>query len=159
MDFTKPGAYRAAGKAIQKEFPFPLAKGYADPDILKWEGNYYFLATNDNVNDIGLFVRGASTVEGLFTEEAHANEVILLDVNEEKDFIQTFLCPEFHVIGGRLYILFAVGGKKWSPQCHMMRLREGGSILCPEDWEEPVRVCRAGRGRPLPVKTTISPWI
>ena len=74
--------------------------------------------------------------------------MILLDVNEEKDFIQTFWAPEFHVIGGRLYILFAVGGKKWSPQCHMMRLREGGSILCPEDWEEPVRVCRAD-GRPL----------
>ena len=148
VDFTKPGAYRAAGKAIQKEFPFPLAKGYADPDILKWEGKYYFLATNDNVNDIGLFVREAPTVEELFTEESRSHEKIILNVNEEKDFMQTFWAPEFHVIGGRLYILFAVSGKKWGPQCHIMRLKEGGNILRAEDWEEPVRV-RRRNGSPL----------
>lgn len=148
VDFAKPGAYKITGKAFQKDFPFPLAKGYADPDILKWEGKYYFLATNDNVNDIGLFVREAPTVEELFTEESRSHEKIILNVNEEKDFMQTFWAPEFHVIGGRLYILFAVSGKKWGPQCHIMRLKEGGKILRAEDWEEPVRV-RRKNGSPL----------
>ena len=46
------------------------------------------------------------------------------------------------MIGGELYILFAVGGKKWAPQCHMMKLKKGGDILKSEDWEAPVRVCR-----------------
>ena len=36
---------------------FPQAVGYADPVIFHWEGAWYFLATNDNVNDIGIFVR------------------------------------------------------------------------------------------------------
>ena len=36
---------------------FPLAVGYADPVLLFRGGAWYFLATNDNVNDIGLFVR------------------------------------------------------------------------------------------------------
>ena len=148
VDFAQPGAYKITGKAFQKDFPFPLAKGYADPDILKWEGKYYFLATNDNVNDIGLFVREAPTVEELFTEESRSHEKIILNVNEEKDFMQTFWAPEFHVIGGRLYILFAVSGKKWGPQCHIMRLKEGGKILRAEDWEEPVRV-RRKNGSPL----------
>ena len=140
VDFQKPGTYRVSGKAFQQEFPFPLAKGYADPDILKWEGKYYFLATNDNVNDIGMFVREADTVEELFAPDFE--EHIILDVDEEKDFIQTFWAPEFHVIGGRLYILFAISGKKWGPQCHIMRLKEGGSIIKAEDWETPIRVRR-----------------
>ena len=95
---------------------------------------------------IGLFVRRSDTVAGLFAEDV--KEYCILEYNEEKGFCQTFWAPEFHVIGGALYILFAVGGKQWAPQCHMMRLKEGGEIMDPASWEEPVRVCRAD-GRPL----------
>ena len=44
------------------------------------------------------------------------------------------------MIGGDVYILFAVGGETGGPQCHMMKLKKGGNILNPEDWEDPVRV-------------------
>lgn len=139
VDCSKPGSYKISGKVYQQEFSFPLAKGYADPDVLHWNGKYYFLATNDNVNYIGLFVREADTVEGLFNG---AKEHIILDKDEAKGFVQTFWAPEFHVIGEELYILFAVSGVKWGPQCHMMKLKKGGSIICAADWEEPVRVQR-----------------
>ncbi|MDR0909680.1 MAG: family 43 glycosylhydrolase [Spirochaetaceae bacterium] len=124
-----------------KLYRFPLAEGWADPVIFPWEGKYYFLATNDNTNDVGLYVREAASVDGLFEPETEVH--LILDYNEEKGFMQTFWAPEFHVIGGELYILFAVSGKKWEPQSHMMRLRKGGDISNPLDWEQPKRVEKA----------------
>lgn len=140
IDFTKPGIYTVSGEVQTPEYPFPLANGYGDPVILPWEGKYYFIATNDNTNDVGLYVREAETVEGLFAEGIEQH--IILDYDEERNFVQTFWAPEFHVIGGELYILFAVGGKQWSPQCHLMKFKKGGSIISPESWEEPIRVVR-----------------
>ncbi|MDE7060716.1 MAG: family 43 glycosylhydrolase [Lachnospiraceae bacterium] len=125
---------------------FPLAIGYADPVIFSFKDSWYFLATNDNVNDIGIFVRKADTVEGLFAPEV--KEYCILAQNLEKGFVQTFWAPEFHVIGGALYIIFAVSGSAWGPQCHLMKLKEGGEIIRAEDWEEPVRVVKQN-GKPL----------
>ena len=42
---------------MQEKYEFPLAVGYADPVILRWKGSYYFVSTNDNLNNIGIFVR------------------------------------------------------------------------------------------------------
>ena len=139
IDFKTPGIYSVSGTVFQPEYPFPLAKGYADPDILHWNGKYYFLATNDNMNFIGLYVREADTVEGLFNG---APEHLILDKDEKRGFLQTFWAPEFHIIGGELYILFAVSGVKWGPQCHMMKLKKGGKITDAASWETPVRVQR-----------------
>jgi len=140
VDFCKPGTYTVSGVVQNPEYPFPLANGYGDPVILPWEGKYYFIATNDNTNDVGLYVREADTVEGLFADGIEQH--IILDYDEERNFIQTFWAPEFHMIGGELYILFAVGGKQWSPQCHLMKFKKGGSIISPDSWEEPIRVVR-----------------
>lgn len=138
IDFTMKGKYSVKGKVLQERFPFPLASGYADPVILPYQNKYYFLATNDNVDDIGIFVRVADTKAALF--EPGFKESKILDVDEEKEFIQTFWAPEFHIIGDELYILFAVGPRKWGPQCHMMKLKKGGDIMKAEDWETPIRV-------------------
>jgi GH43 family beta-xylosidase len=140
IDFSTPGTYTVKGKALHKKYPFPLASGFADPVIMLWEDTYYYLATNDNNNNIGFYVRESPSIEGLF--EPGYKEALILDINEEKGFIQTFWAPEFHWIGGELYILFAVGGRQWGPQCHMMKLKKGGAISNPLDWEEPVRVKR-----------------
>ena len=138
IDFNKPGVYKICGTVVSNTYSFPLAKGYADPDILFWDGKYYFIATNDNTNDVGLYVREADTVAGLFEERV--KEYLILEKDEKRDLIQTFWAPEFHVIGGELYILFAVSGKKWGPMSHMMRLKKKGNILDPDSWEDPVRV-------------------
>lgn len=140
IDFSKSGTYEITGTVIQDVYPFPLAVGYADPDIIQWNSKYYFIATNDNTNDIGLYVREADTVLGLFKDEVKEN--LILDVNESKGLVQTFWAPEFHVIGNELYILFAVGGKAWGPQSHVMKLKKNGSITDPNCWEDPIRIMK-----------------
>lgn len=134
------------GTIKTKKLPYPLAVGYADPVIFQWEDAWYFLATNDNLGNVGLFIRKAESEEGLFDERAV--ERCILFYNEDAGWIQTFWAPEFHVIGEEAYILFAVGGKQWAPQCHMMKLKKGGDLLEPSAWEKPIRVCLKN-GEPL----------
>lgn len=126
------------GSICLPEYKYPLIKGFADPVFFKWAGKWYFLATNDLNGNIGLFLREADSIDELFTEKAAVS--VILDYSEEDEFIQTFWAPEWHIIGGVPYILFAVGGHKWAPQCHMMRYRMSGSIMDPGSWEKPVRV-------------------
>lgn len=140
IDFSIPGTYQVKGSLYDAHYPFPLARGYGDPVIFPWEGKWYFLGTNDNLNDIGIYVREADTVSGLFGE--NAEEHLILGVDEEKGFVQTFWAPEFHIIGGHLYILFAVGGKVWGPQCYLMKLKSGCKIIEADSWETPVKVLR-----------------
>ena len=144
--FDQPGTYQAEGTVSQQHFRFPLAEGYGDPVIFPWEGKWYYISTNDNLNDVGLYVRESETAEGLFAEGI--TEHLILPFSPERGFEQTFWAPEFHVIGGELYILFAVSGHVWGPQCHMMKKKPGGRIIDENGWEEPVRVVRKD-GSPL----------
>ena len=138
VDFEVSGSYTVSGIVRRQMYNFPLGKGYADPVILRWQDKWYFIATNDNTGDIGLYVREADTVSGLFADDT--KEYCILDYDEERGFRETFWAPEFHVIGNDLYILFAVGAGGFTPQAHMMRLHNGGSITCESDWEAPVSV-------------------
>jgi GH43 family beta-xylosidase len=140
IDFSIPGSYTVKGRVDQESYSFLLATGYADPVILPFDGKYYFVATNDNKDDIGIYVREANSISDLFAPGF--KESLILDVQEEKGFVQTFWAPEFHWIGEDLYILFAVSGTVWGPQCHAMKLKKRGNILNPTDWEEPIRVRR-----------------
>lgn len=141
IDFSKPGTYNIKGRICQTKFPFPLAKGYGDPVLFPWEGKWYYISTNDNTDDIGLYVREADRVEDLFAEGV--TEHLILAQDEKRQLIQTFWAPEFHIIGGELYILFAVSGTQWGPQCHVMKLKKGCSIIKADSWEDPIPVVRA----------------
>ena len=127
-------------------YSFPLAKGFGDPVIFPWEGRWYFISTSDNTGDIGIYVREADTVPGLFTENVEQH--LILPFDPARELIQTFWAPEFHVIGDDLYILFAVSGKQWGPQCHLMKLNKGGSIIDPDSWSDPIKVLKKD-GSPL----------
>ena len=140
IDFTRPGIYEIRGRVQSKKFTFPLAEGFGDPVIFPWEGKWYFISTSDNTGDIGLYIREADTVEGLFAEGVVQHLILPLD--EKRELIQTFWAPEFHVIGGKLYILFAVSGHAWGPQCHLLKWKEGQPLIKAESWEDPVRVQR-----------------
>ena len=146
VDFGVPGVYTVAGRVQRPAFPFPLAEGYGDPVIFFWEGKWHFLGTNDNLDDIGLYVREADSVEGLFAPGVR--EHLILPFDPARGFEQTFWAPEWHLIGGEAYILFAVSGHAWGPQCHLMKLKKGGSVIRAEDWEDPVPVVRMD-GSPL----------
>lgn len=138
IDFTKSGTYDITGTVTQDFYPFPLAIGYADPDVIQWNGKYYYIATNDNTDNIGLYVREADTVLSLFADDVQ--QYVILDINKEKGFIQTFWAPEFHIINNELYILFAVSGSVWGPQSHIMKLKKNGNIIDSNSWDEPIRV-------------------
>ena len=144
--FGRPGSYPVRGTVIQQHFRFPLAEGYGDPVVFPWDGKWYYISTNDNLGDIGLYVREAENVGNLFTEGI--TEHLILPFSPERGFEQTFWAPEFHVIGGELYILFAVSGHAWGPQCHMMKKKKTGRIIDEAGWEEPVRVVKKD-GTPL----------
>jgi len=146
IDFAKPGTYRAKATVGQPALRFPLANGYGDPVLLKWEGKWHFIATNDNLDDIGIYIRQGDTVEELFREDVV--EHLILPLDPSRHLIQTFWAPEFHMIGGELYILFAVGPEKWGPQCHMMKLKKGCSLIREDSWEDPIRVVKKD-GTPL----------
>lgn len=146
IDFAPGCCYEVEGSIVDQSFPFPVAVGYGDPVIFPWEGKWYYISTNDNRNDIGLYVREADSVRGLFREDVA--EHLILAEDEKRQLLQTFWAPEFHVIGGELYLLFAVSGRTWGPQCHMMRLRRGRPVIEADSWEDPVRVVRAD-GSPL----------
>ncbi len=144
--FEKAGTYEITGEIRQQKFTFPLVKGYGDPVIFPWEGKWYYISTNDNLDDIGIYVREADNVKDLFEEGV--KEHLILPFDTERGFEQTFWAPEFHVIGGELYILFAVSGHVWGPQCHMMKKKKGKSIIEEDSWENPIRVLKKN-GEPL----------
>lgn len=119
---------------------FPFSRGFGDPVFFLWKGEYYYIATNDNVDDIGFYVKKAHELEELASSDTEFH--IILDKDEKRGLIQTFWAPEFHVINGDLYLIFAVSNENWGPQCHIMKLKDNGDILKPEDWEDPKKVTR-----------------
>lgn len=140
IDFSRPGVYEAVGSVQSKKYRFPLAEGFGDPVLFRWEGKWYYTSTSDNTGDIGLYIREADTVDGLFADDAVQH--LILPFDEKRELMQTFWAPEFHVIGGKLYILFAVSGHVWGPQCHLLQWKEGQPLTKAENWEDPVRVRR-----------------
>lgn len=144
LEYWNPANSEASPSTTQ--YSFPLAKGYGDPVIFSWEGKWYFISTNDNTDDVGLYVRESDTVSGLFAE--NTKQHLILPYDPDRQLIQTFWAPEFHIIGGELYILFAVSGNQWGPQCHLMKFNRGGSIIDPKSWSDPVRIVRKD-GAPL----------
>ena len=137
-------ALHAKRQMTEPKLKFPLARGLADPVVLLWKDDYYFIATNDNENDIGFYVRKAHELEDLFAKDVKTYKI--LDKDTENGFVQLFWAPEFHVLNGSLYLLFTVRDSEWNPQCHIMKLKENGDILNPKDWEKPIRVRRANGG-------------
>ncbi|MBO4290840.1 MAG: family 43 glycosylhydrolase, partial [Lachnospiraceae bacterium] len=129
-----------------RRYTFPLARGFGDPVIFPREGKWYFISTCDNTGDIGIYVREAGSVPELFAENVQQH--LILPYDPDRELIQTFWAPEFHVIGTELYILFAVSGKQWGPQCHLMKLRKGGNIIDPDSWADPVKILKKD-GSPL----------
>jgi len=139
INWNQPGTYRISGKISQDTFKFPIAEHRADPCMIKWNGKYYFIATNDADHNHTLYIREADSISGLVTAE----EKLLLD-STTYDHIGNFLwAPEFHVVNGELYIFFAASPHEfYHIESHVMKLRTGGNPSCAADWSEPRRVVR-----------------
>ncbi|WP_212982960.1 family 43 glycosylhydrolase [Paenibacillus cineris] len=137
--WDQAGTYRVKGRVRQEHYAFPIASNRADPCIAKWNGKYYFIATNDADGNRTLYIREAETISGL----VHAGESLILDT-QTYDHIKGLLwAPEFHIIEDGLYIFHAATtGEFFYEECHVMKLREGGDPTCAADWSMPRRVVR-----------------
>lgn len=150
VDFHKKGTYEITGRVRQEHFEFPVAYNRADPCIGRWNGKYYFIATNDADNNHSLYIREAETISELVEAEEH----LILDSKMYPEIGGLLWAPEFHVIRDKLYIFHAATpGEFFYEESHVMELREGGNPICSEDWSRPKRVvkkdgsqiCEAGK--------------
>lgn len=145
VDFNKIGTYQVTGTVrtlsdkISKEDNYPFIAGAADPNIVKFNGKYYFIATNESGN-VNFYIREADTVTGLKKAKKH------LIYNEAKGKEGNIIsksnhwAPELHVINNELYMFFATNiGTGWDVQCALMKLKTGGNPTVYEDWEAPKR--------------------
>ncbi len=150
VDWKQAGTYRITGKVHQDRYVFPIAVNRADPCITKWNGNYYFIATNDADGNQSLYIREAAAIPEL----VDAEESLILDTNTYEHIKGLLWAPEIHIIEGDLYIFHAATtGDFLCEECHVMKLRQGGNPTRAEDWSEPRRVvkkdgtdlCEAGK--------------
>ena len=139
IDFSQKGKQKIYGEIYCPHFPFPIASDRADPDVFKWKGKYYFIATNDADQNHTLYMRQADSIE----EIANASESLILDSSTYKNIGGLLWAPEFHEINGKLFIFFAATpGEFFWEESHVMCLKEGGNPMNRNDWSEPKRICR-----------------
>lgn len=150
VDFAKSGRYEITGELVQPHYEFPIAINRADPCVAKWNGKYYFIATNDADGNHTLYIRCADSIPEL----VDAEEVLLLDSNTYEGIGGLLWAPEFHEINGRLYIFHgATPGEFFREESHLMVLKEGGDPMNRNDWSQTRRVtkkdgsdlCEAGK--------------
>lgn len=139
VDFSKRGTYNLVGQIHQDHYEFPVAFNRADPCIGKWQGKYYFIATNDADGNHTLYIREADSIPELVDAPEH----LILDSSTYEHVGNLLWAPEFHEINGRMFIFHAATpqGFFWE-ESHVMELREGGNPICKEDWSKPMRVVR-----------------
>jgi len=140
VDFAKPGAYEISGTIHQDHYEFPVAFDRADPCIGKWNGKYYFIATNDADFNHTLYIREADTIPELVTAKEH----LILDSSTYEGIGGLLWAPEFHIVEDKMYIFHAATpGPFFEEESHVMKLKDGGDMTKKEDWERPVRVVKA----------------
>jgi Predicted beta-xylosidase len=150
VNWNAPGTYRVSGTVHQDRYTFPTMEHRADPNIAKWNGKYYFIATNDADHNQTLFIRESDTIPGL----VDAEESLILDTKTYDHIKGLLWAPELHAIEGNLYVFHAATtGEFFYEESHVMKLREGGNPTVAADWSEPMRVvkkdgsylCEAGK--------------
>ncbi len=139
------GSRLLCGRVHQEHFEAPFAENRADPCCMYWNGKYYYIATNDADDNKTLYIRCADTLEGIM----EAQEVLILDTVTYPEIGGLLWAPEFHEIGGKLYLFHAAtSGEFFREESHVMKLRDGGDPMCREDWSAPQLVVRKD-GTPL----------
>lgn len=135
-----PGRYPLKGKLTQPHFEFPICTDRADPCVCRWNGKYYYIATNDADGNHTLYLRCADSLEGIRDAEEH----LLLDSSTYEDIGGLLWAPEFHVIDGKMYIFHAATpGPFFYEESHVIALRDGADPLKKESWTRPRRIVKA----------------
>jgi len=139
VDWNRPGTYQISGTIHQDHYEFPVAVNRADPCITKWNGKYYFIATNDEDKNHTLYIREADSIPEL----VGAKEILLLDSDTYPHIKGLLWAPEFHVIEDDLYIFHgATSSEFFYEESHLMKLKRGGNPANREDWSAPQRILK-----------------
>lgn len=144
-----PGQYTVRGTVRQRAYSTPFIGAEADPAILKWKDSYLFIATDDAnvINAKSMYLRQASTIEGLKTAADHS----VATTGGSANIAGCFWAPELHEVAGELYIFYApcIGQASWNKvQAFVQKLKTGGDPTVAADWESPKQVLKAD-GTPL----------
>ena len=133
------------GRIHQEHFDFPFTENRADPCCMYWKGKYYFIGTNDADHEHTMYIRCSDTLQGVTTAE----DVLILDSVTYPGIGGLLWAPEFHEIGGIMYIFHAATeGEFFCEESRVMVLKENGDPMCASDWSEPHLVLRKD-GTPL----------
>lgn len=176
VDTSTPGTYEVTGSVKQTEYATPFADERADPSVFRydWNGQEKFLmiATEDiyggNIDPHGgahMPIRIADRIEDLSDEAIDAGRNVEIDLLRRGDtdadgaaMIGCFWAPEYHVIAGRLSILFmpcyaGTNGQPdmWTGRASIMQLKQdaAGNDLnpaVPANWTKPQKVLRSNGG-------------
>ncbi|MGF6822083.1 GH43 family beta-xylosidase [Microbacterium sp. ZKA21] len=124
VDTAVPGEYTVTGTVKQPEYPTPFADERADPSVFRYEANgrvrFLMIATEDlNLNPVDpangphMPIRIADTIDDLSDDAIAAGRNVEIDLLRAGDedaagnvMTGCFWAPEFHVIDGKLSILF-----------------------------------------------------
>ena len=133
------------GRIHQEHFDFPFTENRADPCCMYWKGKYYFIGTNDADHEHTMYIRCSDTLQGVTTAE----DVLILDSVTYPGIGGLLWAPEFHEIGGRMYIFHAATEGEFFYEASRVRvLKENGDPMCASDWSEPYLVVKKD-GTPL----------
>ncbi|MFF0911176.1 family 43 glycosylhydrolase [Microbacterium enclense] len=183
VDTTTPGVYEVTGSVKQTEYATPFADERADPSVFRydWNGRQKFLmiATEDiyggNIDPQGgahMPIRVADSIGDLSDEAVRAGRNVEVDLLRRGDtdadggvMTGCFWAPEYHVIGGKLSILFmpCYNGANGRPdmftgQASIIQLKkdaQGRDLdpAVPANWTKAQKVLRSGGGILNPVQT------
>lgn len=126
----KKGNYTMKGKISPKEYPEQMFVNRADPNVLNYNGKYYFIATMDGDGQKNLVIRSAETLDGLQNAEDH------IIYNSGNNLVWA---PELHVINGKLSVMFALGSA-WNKMQASIISMSGENPLDASNWGEPIRI-------------------
>ncbi|HMR50166.1 MAG TPA: family 43 glycosylhydrolase [Arachnia sp.] len=182
VDTSTPGSYEVTGSIAQPEYPTPFADERADPSIFRfdWNGQTKFLmiATEDlymnpidPANGAHMPIRIADRIEDLSDEAIRAGRNAEIDLLRAGDtdaagavMTGCFWAPEFHVIDGRLSILFmpcynGSNGRPdmWTGRASIIQLKkddQGRDLdpAVPSNWTKTEKVLRANGSTLNPVQ-------
>ena len=173
VDTSVPGEYTVTGVVKQPEYPTPFADERADPSVFRYEANgevtFLMIATEDlNLNPVDpangphMPIRIADTIDDLSDDAIAAGRNVEIDLLKAGDLDAAgeamtgcFWAPEFHVIDGKLSILFMPcydgdNGRPdmWTGRASIIQLQQdaAGNDLdpaVPANWSKAEPVVRA----------------
>jgi len=137
-----PGKYVVHGELQQPEYPSPLIRERADPNVFKGsDGYYYFTASypmyrSDDPNGYDrVILRRATSIAGL----AEAKEICIWHEKNSKESYRWVWAPEIRQVEGTWYVFFttAISKDVWSIRPRVIACIKGDrDPFNPKNWEE-----------------------